>query len=59
MIRNEAEYQNASARLKEEQTRLDEHCARLGATGLSEAEVKRVIDPIESLPLQLKEEVES
>jgi uncharacterized protein with GYD domain len=35
MIRNEAEYQNASERLKEEQTRLAEHRARLEATGMS------------------------
>ena len=59
MIRNEAEYQNASVRLKEEQTRLVEHRARLVATGMSEEEVKRVIDPIESFHLQLNEEVES
>ena len=59
MIRNEAEYQNASARLKEEQIRLAEHRARLEATGMSDDEVKRVIDPIESFHLQLREEVES
>ena len=59
MIRNEAEYQNASARLKEEQVRLAEHRARLQATGMSEEEIKRVIDPIESFHLQLREEVES
>jgi hypothetical protein len=59
MIRNEAEYQNASVRLKEEQARLAEHRARLEATGLSRDEIKRVIDPMESFHLQLKEEVES
>jgi len=59
MIRNEAEYQNASARLKEEQVRLAEHRARLEAAGMSKEEIKRVIDPIESFHLQLKEEVES
>ena len=59
MIRNEAEYQHASARLSEERNRLAEHRARLRATGLTEEEIKRVIDPIESFHLQLKEEVES
>lgn len=59
MIRNEAEYQNASARLKQEQTRLAEHRTRLEATGLSKEEIKRVVDPMESFHLQLKEEVES
>src|ERR1700728_4507939 len=59
MIRNEAEYQNASVHLKEEQTRLAEHRARLEATGMSRDEIKRVIDPMESFHLQLQEEVES
>jgi DNA-binding XRE family transcriptional regulator len=59
MIRNEAEYQLASARLAEERSRLAEHRARLKATGLSNDEIERVIDPIESFHLQLKEEVES
>jgi hypothetical protein len=59
MIRNEAEYQEASARLASERTRLAEHRARLKATGLSDDEIKRVIDPMESFHLQLKEEVES
>ncbi len=59
MIRNEAEYQNASARLKEEQARLTEHRARLAAAGMSPEEMKHVIDPIESFHLQLREEVES
>jgi hypothetical protein len=59
MIRNEAEYQEASARLTSERNRLAEHRARLKETGLSDEEVKRVIDPMESFHLQLKEEVES
>ncbi len=59
MIRNEAEYQHASARLLEERNRLSEHRARLKETGLHDEEIKRVIDPIESFHLQLKEEVES
>src|SRR5436305_9767377 len=59
MIRNEAEYQEASARLADERQRLTEHRARLGEAGLGEEEIKRVIDPMQSFHLQLKEEVES
>jgi hypothetical protein len=59
MIRNEAEYQIASARLIEERNRLAEHRARLKSTNMSDEESKRVIDPIESFHHQLKEEVES
>jgi ribosome-binding protein aMBF1 (putative translation factor) len=59
MIRNEAEYQEASARLADERQRLADHRIRLKEAGLSEEEIKRVIDPMESFHLQLKEEVES
>jgi ribosome-binding protein aMBF1 (putative translation factor) len=59
MIRNETEYQEASARLADERNRLADHRARLKEAGLSDEEIKRVIDPMESFHLQLKEEVES
>lgn len=59
MIRNETEYQEASARLTEERKRLTEHRTRLKKAGLSNQEIKRVIDPMESFHLQLQEEVES
>lgn len=59
MIRNEAEYQEASARLADERQRLAEHRTRLKEAGLGEEEIKRVIDPMESFHLQLKEEVAS
>src|ERR1035441_10938051 len=59
MIRNEAEYQEASVRLADERRRLAEHRARLAEAGLGEEEIKRVIDPMESFHLQLKEEVAS
>ena len=59
MIRNETEYQEASARLAEERNRLADHRNRLKETGLSDEEIKRVVDPMESFHLQLKEEVES
>lgn len=59
MIRNETEYQEASARLVEERSRLADHRARLKESGLSADEIKRVIDPMEAFHLQLQEEVES
>jgi hypothetical protein len=59
MIRNEAEYQEASQRLAQESLRLAEHRARLKEAGLGDEEIKRVIDPIESFHLQLQEEVEA
>jgi hypothetical protein len=59
MICNDAEYQEASKRWGGELKRLDEHRARIKETGLGDVEVKRVIDPLESFYLQLKEEVEA
>jgi TIR domain-containing protein len=58
-VRNEAEYQEASKRLFEELGRLGDHRARLKEAGLGEIEIQRVIDPLESFHLQLKEEVEA
>lgn len=59
MIRNEAEYQAAVAKLDAEAQRLDEHRSRLKASGFAEEEVKRLMDPLLSFHLQLGEEVES
>jgi len=59
MIRNENEYKEAVARLDDERKRLGEHRARLKGARLTKEEIKRVIDPIETFHLQLKEEVES
>src|ERR1017187_7055980 len=59
MIRNEAEYQEASARPVDERQRLAKHRARLKEAGRGEEENTRVIDPMEAFHLQLKEEVES
>jgi ribosome-binding protein aMBF1 (putative translation factor) len=59
MIRNEAEYKEAVARLTAEEHRLADHRARLKEAGLSQEEIKRVIDPMQSFHLQLSEEVES
>lgn len=59
MIRNENEYKEAVARLAEERRRLAEQRTLLRETGLTDEEIKRVVDPMESFHLQLKEEVES
>ena len=59
MIRNETEFQEASARLGEERSRLADHRERLQEAGLSGDEIKRVIDPMEAFHFQLQEEVES
>ncbi len=59
MIRNDAEYQEASQRLAQESLRLSEHRVRLKEAGLGNDEIKRVIDPIESFHLQLRQEVEA
>ncbi len=59
MIRNETEYQEASARLADERNRLADHRTRLKEAGLRDEEIKRVIDPMESFHLQLAEEVGS
>src|SRR5437868_2593159 len=59
MIRNESEFHEASNRLAEESKRIAGHRARLKRAGLATDEIKRVIDPLRSFHLQLKEEVES
>jgi ribosome-binding protein aMBF1 (putative translation factor) len=59
MIRTETEYREAATRLADERRRLADHSERLKEAGLSDEEIKRVIDPMESFHLQLKEEVES
>jgi hypothetical protein len=59
MIYNEKEYVEAVSRLSEENARLSLYRKRLMEEGLSADAVQRVIDPMESFHLQLKEEVES
>ena len=59
MIRTESEYHEANHRLEAERKRLAEHRGRLRKEGLTEAQVKRALDPLKSFHLQLKEEVES
>lgn len=59
MIRNEAEYQEAVKRLKEERARHDAHEGELARMGLKPSEIKRAMDPLRSFNLQLVEEVEA
>ena len=59
MIRNEAEYQEAVRRSDEERSRVADHAERLRTLGLSDDEVKRALEPLESFHLQLQEEIES
>ncbi len=59
MIRSETEYKEAVARLKAERARIDEQRSKLQEMDLSEDQIKRVVDPMESFHLQLAEEVES
>lgn len=59
MIRNEAEYQEAARRLRQEGERLAKHKARLHGMGLAADEVKRALDPLRAFHEQLSEEVES
>ena len=59
MIRNDTEYKKAIQRLNEENDRLQATKDRLIEQGLKEEGVKRVMDPLESFHLQLREETES
>lgn len=59
MIHNEKEYAEAINRLTEENDRLLLYRKRLKEEGISAEAVQRVVDPMESFHLQLKEEVES
>ena len=58
MIRNDAEYREAAARLKQEKKRLDAYREKYRKQRLSAREVKRALDPLRSFHLQLEEEVE-
>jgi DNA-binding XRE family transcriptional regulator len=59
MIRTDAEYKDALARLADEKARLRKQEKDLRAEGLSPAAVKRVLDPQRSFHEQVAEEVES
>lgn len=59
MIRSESEYQEAVIRLTDEDARLKAQRSELKKLDLSQAEIKRAMDPLQSFHEQLKEEVES
>ncbi len=59
MIRSETEYQEAVKRLTDEETRLKAQRGELKKLDLSQVEIKRAMDPLQSFHEQLKEEVES
>jgi len=59
MIRSETEYQEAMKRLTDEDARLKAQRSELKKLDLSQAEIKRAMDPLQSFHEQLKEEVES
>ncbi|MBK9126372.1 MAG: hypothetical protein IPM13_01025 [Phycisphaerales bacterium] len=58
MIRSEDEYRATSGRVAAAERRIREQEERLRKAGLADAEIKRVIDPLRSFHLQLKEEIE-
>ena len=58
MIRNDAEYQETSARLEQERARLDAHTARLAESGLGAEEIERALEPLYTFHIQLVDEVE-
>jgi DNA-binding Xre family transcriptional regulator len=59
MIASETDYRAATKRLTDERERLTALTQRLRGEGKTDAEVKRVTDPMSSFHLQLAEEVES
>ncbi len=59
MIRNDKEYREAVARLAEERKRLEKYRSKMKSEGLNKDGIRRVLEPIRSFHLQLREEVES
>jgi DNA-binding XRE family transcriptional regulator len=59
MIRNDAEYQQALARLTEERARIDAHVAEWSRQGFKPQEVERLRAPLDAFHLQLLEETQS
>jgi DNA-binding XRE family transcriptional regulator len=57
MIRNDREYREAGARVRQEKRRLARQRTELKALGLGPQEVKRALDPMRSFHRQLEEEV--
>ena len=59
MIRTDAEYQYARARIQDEKKAMDLEKSRLEAEGLTAQELRRLLDPMETFHLQFVEEVEA
>jgi len=59
MIRTDAEYEQARAKLLEEKKRLSAHEAAMKDAGLDPAQLKRTMDPLRSFAMQLEEQVEA
>jgi DNA-binding XRE family transcriptional regulator len=57
MIRNEAEYTEARQRLSDEGKRLEDHRQSLRDEGLTNEQIKRLTDPMESFRQQLADDV--
>lgn len=57
MIRNDEEYKKSVARIRAEEERIQTMQQNLAAEGFTPEEVARLIAPVESFHLQLKEEV--
>lgn len=57
MIEDEAQYQQAKERLVAQRSLFDQQRERLMRSGLSEREIRRVMDPLERFHLHLKEAV--
>jgi DNA-binding transcriptional regulator YiaG len=59
MIRTDAEYEYARARIKDEKRAMDLEKSRLEAEGLTAQELRRLLDPMETFHIQFVEEVEA
>ncbi len=58
MIRSDEEHRTTSGRVAAAERRIREQEEWLRSAGFGDAEIKRVIDPLRSFHLQLKEEIE-
>ncbi len=58
MIHNEAEYQQAITRIKDERKRLAEHCQSWKDQGFTPKQIINLREPLESFQMQLVEEVQ-
>ena len=59
MIRTEKEYQQMIERIEQEKELIVKQRKQLKEEGLDKAQIKRLMDPLESFQLQLQEEVQA